>query len=693
MTNKTNSSRTALSLLTYEPSPDAKYKIEALICDLCRALVETVLTNPGNTGIKREHHKTKDALLESAKAGCATCSLITQEFDYIDYDKYEIETRPADDDANDAIFWVTPSDLVAHHFLASIAIYHSPIKTVRHEEARGAHSLPGSYNLGKIILKNAILFPGSFVAPVPDSYPTTKDNIELAKGWLNRCLTEHPACSRTRGTTPLPKHVLDISSADQGSVVLYRSNGERGPYVTLSYCWGATPALKTTSSNLKEHCNGISLSSFPETLRDVILFTHALGFRYLWIDALCIMQGADGDWAEHARSMTDIYNSCVFSIAVADAPNSGSGVVRKLSDYGARIGTISHLSPEGSEIFAVSAPIPPRDMYGWSPTRLRTRGWVFQETLVSVASIHLTHWGLSWDCCTEFCQEGETPVRAEGGPSGGLNVSYASKASWAQDNEYWAVTPAANDDSSGVQTPRRLYSWISEVSRYHLSYHTDKLPCIAGLVSRLASISSWTHLAGLWKEDLSVGLTWTARMPGTLIRHADCGPSWSWASVVGAVGYHTSFFPSTDPPAVISPVEGLDLELIDAWVDEVDPGLFGRVRAGRLTVRGTIWQSKIRGKSRDADLVGPFTHGWFLVDESRDWGPEGSPCCILGITRSFQARPNRIDHCYDLFLLVIEESGAGTNEFRRIGLLQMQVANMRDAEIAKSGVRRTLVLV
>ena len=151
--------------------------------------------------------------------------------------------------------------------------------------------------------------------------------------------------------------------------------------MTVSYCWGAAATLKTTQTSLKQHAKEISLAAFPETLRDAIFFARGLGFRYVWIDALCIIQGDDSDWTEQARQMTAIYQGGAPNIAMADAPNSNSGAVRKLRDYSVRIGTVSHPLPDSgdchsditADIYAVSAPIL-WYKYSHNATRLATRG-------------------------------------------------------------------------------------------------------------------------------------------------------------------------------------------------------------------------------------------------------------------------------------------------------------------------------
>ena len=93
----------------------------------------------------------------------------------------------------------------------------------------------------------------------------------------------------------LPTRLLDVSgvAADGTSKdpLLYIPDAnERSEHVTLSYCWGqeGNEDFVLTQSKLKRKMDIVPLSGLPQTLRDAITITKRLGFRYLWIDALCI---------------------------------------------------------------------------------------------------------------------------------------------------------------------------------------------------------------------------------------------------------------------------------------------------------------------------------------------------------------------------------------------------------------------
>jgi hypothetical protein len=47
--------------------------------------------------------------------------------------------------------------------------------------------------------------------------------------------------------------------------------------------------LKTTMSTLDAHYMNLLVESIPKSFLDAMIITRELGFRYLWIDSICIV--------------------------------------------------------------------------------------------------------------------------------------------------------------------------------------------------------------------------------------------------------------------------------------------------------------------------------------------------------------------------------------------------------------------
>lgn len=102
----------------------------------------------------------------------------------------------------------------------------------------------------------------------------------------------------------LPTRLLNVAGRNTDSEdVIYLTLPIRSKakydYVTLSYCWGKTPMfISLLSENVSAFQQEIPLSTLPKTFEDTVRITRRLGFRYLWIDALCILQDLKADWLE-----------------------------------------------------------------------------------------------------------------------------------------------------------------------------------------------------------------------------------------------------------------------------------------------------------------------------------------------------------------------------------------------------------
>ena len=114
----------------------------------------------------------------------------------------------------------------------------------------------------------------------------------LSREWLRACLSKHPDddCPPPE-ERPFPTRLIDVGSLDGGECPkLFVSSGKRGLYVALSHCWGNEVPLKTTTESFARHCLSLPSRSIPKTFLDAMAITRELGFRYLWIDSLCILQ-------------------------------------------------------------------------------------------------------------------------------------------------------------------------------------------------------------------------------------------------------------------------------------------------------------------------------------------------------------------------------------------------------------------
>lgn len=87
----------------------------------------------------------------------------------------------------------------------------------------------------------------------------------------------------------------------------------------------------------------IPLDNFPLTFRDAILITRRLGYQYLWIDSLCIIQDSIEDWQREAASMDYIYKHASLTIAAEAGGDSSAGIFRSTNETRSHLTTIEVL--------------------------------------------------------------------------------------------------------------------------------------------------------------------------------------------------------------------------------------------------------------------------------------------------------------------------------------------------------------
>lgn len=145
--------------------------------------------------------------------------------------------------------------------------------------------------------------------------------IGLANFWLQSCINGHARCPKPSGH--LPSRLLDLTEPSRARVI--ETHDLRGvEYLTLSHCWGGANMLLLESSTADSLFSGVGLSTMPKSFRDAVHVTTRLGYNYLWIDSLCIMQDSAEDWSRES-------GPCIKSICIqcAQLPHSQHLTARK----------------------------------------------------------------------------------------------------------------------------------------------------------------------------------------------------------------------------------------------------------------------------------------------------------------------------------------------------------------------------
>ncbi|EFX03383.1 heterokaryon incompatibility protein [Grosmannia clavigera kw1407] len=259
---------------------------------------------------------------------------------------------------------------------------------------------------------------------------------------------------------------------------------------------------------------GIYLDELPPTIQDAVTVTRALGFRYLWVDALCIIQDCATGNSREIDQMGLCFQNAAVTIMAATSTSAAEGFLspkRQPPSYQPEHEL--HVPMDGGigTVYLSFKPYEPIH-------HLETRAWGLQEYMLSSRKLIFSHYEVLWQC-KEMGTRGVT----------GYGLDYRQ--------------PLEIDfgDGDDVAEDVRLSTWKTIVMLYterQLTRSDDRLRALAGITSKLQTQWPDMNLFGHWKKGFIVLLAWykeeADRKPYRVLRRA---PSWSWASLDGRICY------------------------------------------------------------------------------------------------------------------------------------------------------------
>ncbi|KAH7391688.1 heterokaryon incompatibility protein-domain-containing protein [Pyrenochaeta sp. MPI-SDFR-AT-0127] len=354
----------------------------------------------------------------------------------------------------------------------------------------------------------------------------------LVKRWLRTCLETHEGChtcvqlpyKRPYVPTRLIKIKAIGNTLRSAKLLIEGSRPDSSNfYLTLSHCWGNGNIIRLTESSLNAFQHEIPLSDLPKTFVDAFQITVNLGYKYIWIDSLCIIQDCKEDWEREAKAMGDVYQNSVCTIAAAGASDSYGGCFAQRSALGSMTCPLFPEKLASRHIYAKQAR--PKG----APTPLLSRAWVVQERLLSVRTISYGRDQVSWECVEARASERDPAMDKSQTTSPGLILK--------RDFYDMLNEPLDKEQRESTHAHRR-YKWWSLVSAYtkcQMTYDSDKWAAFQGLGMYVSFAWGQKLLHGLWEHDLVQELLWNVSSDRPQKRLAMEAPSWSWLSVSSEV--------------------------------------------------------------------------------------------------------------------------------------------------------------
>lgn len=356
-------------------------------------------------------------------------------------------------------------------------------------------------------------------------------DLDIVRGWITQCQTQHGGeCHEPpwlEGVEAIsPEWLIDVID---NCIVYHRTPNT--PYLALSYTWGLGKNLKTTKATLQDlQCPGALISTcfagqLPETIKNTMSLVKALGQRYLWVDALCIIQDDAESLRRNLNQMQLIYANSMLCIMAT----TGCG-----ADFGLR--GLKGLSParelemrvynlaDGDRLVAKSLS---QDPTAGTKYSYHQRGWTFQEWQFSRRRLVFQHGPLEWHCqCAQWREN--------------------QKISLDADERFRSRRVALRPSPS-------IWSFMKMAGTFNtkaLTVEEDAPKAFAGIQAMLHRIHPGGLLYGLSEFFFEIALAWSS-VWSDIERRSSGIPSWSWLGWQGEI-----FFP-----------QDAEFHLMDPWKD------------------------------------------------------------------------------------------------------------------------------
>lgn len=393
----------------------------------------------------------------------------------------------------------------------------------------------------------------------------SQQSRDYVRAWITACNDpkQHANCKRPRIPQKMPGRLLDLQSGPSGRlrVVNTEETGVKAPYVTLSHCWGSAHFATLTDHNFAEYSTkGIPTEEIGrnENFSHAIEVAREIDIRYIWIDSLCIIQSNAKDWEEQAPLMHQVYRNSYCNIAASDSAGggkgTGSGLFRDREE--AYTGSQTRVMARGRWWRIVPADLWHKDLLSQV---LYTRGWVFQERMLSPRMLHFTAHQIFWDCATvSACEAFPSGIPQQLDSAAAVERRWRDKLQRTQLQTREGTSDAADDEGAAYSSEAFWEMAVRVYTSCKLTKHDDKLKAMWGVAKLVRDGEREDYGAGLWADSLAEQLAWTVADTKEAQRVATF-PSWSWCSIQNGVILTAQRYPAVERFYEVKDHDGEDI--------------------------------------------------------------------------------------------------------------------------------------
>lgn len=233
--------------------------------------------------------------------------------------------------------------------------------------------------------------------------------VERARGWVRECLEGHGELCGDGGKGGEGRvRVTGMKVIDCETLEILKK-GDDMEWVALSYVWRLAVENVPASSLVDKLPTGLRLPDMiPGLIVDAMKVAKGLGYRYIWVDRYCIDQDNLAEKQEQIAQMDLIYRGAELTIIAAGDYNGLGGVGEDPATQRKPLGAVS-FGPSMTLYETDPSPIAEVKRSAWF-----TRGWTFQEAVLSRRRLFFTPSQALFECATGTrCEMGALGERTQ----------------------------------------------------------------------------------------------------------------------------------------------------------------------------------------------------------------------------------------------------------------------------------------
>ncbi len=338
--------------------------------------------------------------------------------------------------------------------------------------------------------------------------------------WVRSCSSAHgKSCGLER------KPTTQLCVIDCANLTVVPLPPER-KYVALSYVCGPLVDSSTAApSNSEERgIRKLDPTELPLTIKDAIQVVKQLGEQYLWVDRYCIAQDNTEQKRIAILNMNEVYAGAEVTIIALDGDDISAGLP----------GVSSRLRSGGTRQFTLSGPRMVGTLPQFTDVVLQStwsgRGWCYQEARLSRRCLFFTKYQLYFSCQRETISEALPQEDRQRSDSRQEQQGGLTPRSFISESAY---------DVEGLFLDRLVYTQKS------FTVPGDALNAFRGLLGQHSYTTFWGVPVTRHGLRLDPNVQFAMGLAGSrasLIRGSKIPsvrrpgfPTWSWASVTGAI--------------------------------------------------------------------------------------------------------------------------------------------------------------